>query len=40
MEKLAFFAFNGDFICFAHVLLNAIDMKENGHEVKIVMATE
>ena len=37
MEKLALFAFNGDALCFIHVLLNAIDMKENGHEVKIIM---
>lgn len=37
MEKLALFAFNGELLCFVHVLLNAIDMKENGHEVKIIM---
>jgi hypothetical protein len=37
MEKLALFAFNGDSLCFIHVLLNAIDMKENGHDVKIIM---
>ena len=37
MEKLALFAFNGDSLCFIHVLLNAIDMNENGNEVKIIM---
>jgi hypothetical protein len=36
MKKMALFAFNGDFICFVHVLLNAIDMKEKGSEAKIV----
>ena len=37
MEKLALFAFNGDFLCFIHVLLNAINMQEKGHDVKIIM---
>ena len=37
MEKIVLFAFNGDFMCFIHVLLNALDMKEKGHEVKIVI---
>lgn len=35
--KKVFFAFKGDPVCFIHVLLNAIDMKEKGLEVKIVM---
>jgi hypothetical protein len=30
-------AFNGDPMCFVHVLLNALDMKEKGYEVKIVI---
>jgi hypothetical protein len=29
MKKFALFVFNGDPICFIHVLLNALDM--NGH---------
>jgi hypothetical protein len=37
MKKFALFAFNGDFMCFIHVLLNALDMKERGHEVRIVI---
>lgn len=37
MRKFALFAFNGDPICFIHVLLNALDMNEKGHTVKIIM---
>ena len=37
MKKIALFAFNGDFMCFIHVLLNALDMKEKGYNVKIVI---
>ena len=37
MKKIVLFAFNGDFMCFVHVLLNALDMKRKGHEVKIVI---
>ena len=37
MKKFVLFAFNGDFMCFVHVLLNAQDMKEKGYEVKIVI---
>lgn len=35
--KAALFAFNGDPMCFVHVLLNAFDMKEKGYEVTIIM---
>lgn len=35
--KAALFAFNGEPMCFVHVLLNAFDMKEKGYEVKIVV---
>jgi len=35
--KAALFAFNGDPMCFVHVLLNAFDMQEKGHEVTIIM---
>lgn len=31
------FVFNGDPMCFIHVLLNALDMKEKGWEVKVVI---
>jgi hypothetical protein len=37
MKKIALFAFNGELMCFVHVLLNALDMKEQGFEVKIVI---
>jgi hypothetical protein len=37
MKKIAVFAFNGDPICFIHVLLNTLDMKEKGYDVKLVI---
>lgn len=37
MEKFVIFAFNGELMCFVHVLLNALDMDAKGKEVKIVM---
>jgi len=37
MEKFALFVFNGDPSCFIHVLLNALDLDERGHEVGIVI---
>ena len=37
MDKYALFVFNGDMSCFIHVLLNALDLKERGHEVRIVL---
>jgi hypothetical protein len=37
MKKFALFVFNGDSLCFIHVLLNALDMKAKGHEAKIIM---
>jgi hypothetical protein len=36
MKKAALFVFNGDPMCFIHVLLNALDMKEKGYEVKTI----
>lgn len=35
--KVALFPFNGELMCFVHVLLNALDMKERGYEVGIVI---
>jgi len=35
--KIALFAFNGDPMCFVHVLLNAFDLKERGKEVTIIL---
>ncbi|MCF7937203.1 MAG: DsrE family protein [Spirochaetales bacterium] len=35
--RYALFAFNGEPMCFAHVLLNAGDMAKKGWDVKIVI---
>lgn len=37
MKKYALFVFNGDPMCFIHVLLNALDMRAKGHEAKIIL---
>ena len=37
MRKVALFAFNGEVMCFVHVLLNALDLKAKGHEVALVV---
>lgn len=37
MKKFALFVFNGDPMCFIHVLLNALDMKARGNEAKIIL---
>ncbi|NLM25509.1 MAG: cytoplasmic protein [Firmicutes bacterium] len=37
MDKVVFFAFVGEALCFNHVLINALDMYEQGIEVKIVL---
>lgn len=37
MKKKAFFVFNGDPMCFVHVLLNALDMKEKGYDIKLII---
>lgn len=36
-KKVALVAFNGEAMCFVHVLLNALDMDEKGYEVKVVI---
>ncbi|MGQ9688978.1 MAG: cytoplasmic protein [Desulfobaccales bacterium] len=36
MGKYALFAFNGEAMCFVHVLLNGLDLKAKGAEVKII----
>lgn len=40
MKKLALFVFNGDPMCFIHVLLNALDMKKKGCNPKIILEGE
>ena len=37
MEKIALFAFNGDPMCFIHVLLNALDFSQKDYEIKVVI---
>jgi hypothetical protein len=37
LKKAVLFAFNGELMCFVHVLLNALDMNDGGYEVKIVI---
>lgn len=36
-QKIALFAFNGEAMCFIHVLLNGLNMIEKGFEVKLVI---
>jgi hypothetical protein len=37
VQKIALFAFNGDPMCFIHVLLNALDFSEKDYEIKVVI---
>jgi len=37
MKKVALVAFNGEPMCFVHVLLNGLEMKEKGYDVKLVI---
>ena len=37
MKKCALFVFNGDPMCFIHVLLNALDMNEKGQPARIIV---
>jgi hypothetical protein len=37
VDKVVLFAFNGDPMCFIHVLLNALDFNARGFEVKLVV---
>ena len=37
MKKSAIFAFNGDPMCFVHVLLNTLDMKAKGWDVRLII---
>lgn len=36
-KKIALFVFNGDPMCFIHVLLNALDMDSKGYAAKVVI---
>lgn len=37
MPKIALFVFNGDPMCFIHVLLNALDMDNKGYTAEVVI---
>jgi hypothetical protein len=37
MKKVALFVFNGDPVCFIHVLLNGLDMKAKGMDSRIIV---
>ncbi len=37
MSKVALVAFQGEAMCFVHVLLNALDMQQRGITVKIII---
>jgi hypothetical protein len=37
MKKTALFAFNGDPMCFVHVMLHALDMQEKKYDVKLII---
>lgn len=40
MNKIVIIAFNGNPLCFVHVLLNALDMDSKGIQAKIVIEGE
>lgn len=40
MKKVVLFAFRGDISCFVHVLLNAMEFREKGYEVQVVLEGE
>jgi hypothetical protein len=37
MKKIAVFAFQGELMCFAHSMLNVLDLNAKGHEVKLII---
>ena len=37
MKKILFYAFQGDAMCFNHIMLNAIDMHKKNIEVSIII---
>jgi hypothetical protein len=36
MSRFLFYAMQGEKMCFAHILMNALDLSAAGHEVKII----
>ena len=39
-KKIAMFAFRGELMCFAHVLLNGMEYSQKGYDLKIVIEGE
>lgn len=39
-RKILLTAFRGDLMCFVHVMLNALDLKKEGHTVEILLEGE
>lgn len=37
MKKVALLAYNGELMCFAHVMLYALDFDSKGYEVKVIL---
>jgi len=37
VKKTVVFAFSGDPACFAHAMLNAMEMKDRGYDIKVVV---
>ena len=37
MEKVVLIAYNGELMCFAHVLMYAVDLDAKGYEVKMII---
>ena len=37
MQRKALFVFNGDPMCFIHVLLNALDAADNNYEIRMII---
>lgn len=36
MKKILYYAMTGEKMCFQHILMNALDLKAEGYEVKII----
>lgn len=36
MKKILYYAMTGEKMCFLHILMNALDLKSDGYEVKII----
>ena len=39
-KKVAMVVFRGEMLCFVHVMLNAVDMRSKGYDVKVIIEGE